>query len=369
MYWEPLLQDISFLLLYGGVIMLEVVAALYLLFRRGNAIAQDVTSSVRLRRWAAAFLLADAISHISWCTGVSYPIKGDTMVSYWVCGCVDVVVLLPTMMGTFLAMLQDRRRPVWPFAAGLLPAVAAYVICILLGNTAFLVPVTAYILLVVALFIVYLVLEVRRYGRWLRDNFADLEHKEIRYSILVLTFFMLFLFLYTFSQSQFTAYLLQVNDLVLACLLLWRVETLQLLNAEAPQAKEPVLAESEPSLVANQISLPSKIGPLLEKYCEEGRLYLQRDITLEQLAREIGTNRYYLSQYFARQGLTYNAYINGLRIRHFIRLYHEAIAAQRVFTAQQLAFESGFHSYSTFSSAFKQQKGKTVTSWMQDPSE
>ena len=150
MYWEPLLQDISFLLLYGGVIMLEVLAALYLLFRRGNAIAQDVTSSVRLRRWAAAFLLADAISHISWYTGVSYPIKGDTMVSYWVCGCVDVVVLLPTMMGTFLAMLQDRRRPVWPFAAGLLPAVAAYVICILLGNTAFMVPVTAYILLVVA---------------------------------------------------------------------------------------------------------------------------------------------------------------------------------------------------------------------------
>lgn len=369
MYWEPLLQDITYLLLYGGVIMLAVVAALYLLFRRGNAIAQDVTSPVRLRHWAAAFLLADAISHISWFVGLGYPIKGDTTVGYWVCCCVDVVVLLPTMMGTLLAMLQDRRRPVWPFAAALLPAVIASVFCILFRNGAFLVPATAYVWLVVVLFIVYLVFEVRRYGRWLRDNYADLEHKEIRYSILVLTFFMLFIFLYTFSQSPFTAYLLQVNDLVLSCLLLWRVETLQLLSAETPQAEETVPAEPEPALAANQITLPANIGPLLEKYCEEGGLYLQHDITLSQLAREIGTNRYYLSQYFARQGLTYNAYINGLRIRHFIRLYHEAIADHRVFTAQQLAFESGFHSYGTFSASFKQQKGKTVTAWMQASSE
>ena len=369
MYWEPLLQDITYLLLYGGVIMLAVVEALYLLFRRGNAIAQDVTSSVRVRHWAAAFLLADAISHISWCVGLSCPIKGDAMVSYWVCCCVDVVVLLPTMMGTLLAMLQDRRRPVWPFAAALLPALIASVICILFKNGAFLMPATAYVLLVVALFLVYLVLAVRRYGRWLRDNFADLEHKEIRYSTLVLTFFMLFLFLYTFSQTPFTAYLLQVNDLVLACLLLWRVETLQLLSVEAPQAEETVLAEPEPALAATPITLPANIGPLLEKYCEEGGLYLQHDITLEQLAREIGTNRYYLNQYFARQGLTYNAYINGLRIRHFIRLYYEAAAEQRVFTAQQLAFESGFHSYSTFSAAFKKNTGKTVTAWMHAPSE
>lgn len=348
MYWEPLLQDISYLLLYGGVMMLEVVAALYLLLRRGNAFAQEVTSPVRLRRRAAAFLLGDTISHMSWFVGLSHPIAGDPMVSYWVCCVIDVVFLLPTIMGTLLAMLQDRKRPVWPFAAALLPVVAVYVIGILLGNHDFLVPVTVYILLLVALFLVYLVLGVCRYGRWLRDNFADLEHKEIWYSILVLTFFMLFIFLYTFSQSRFTAYLLQVNDLLLTCLLLWRVETLQLLSSGVPQEDEAVLAEPEPVQVATQISLPANIGPLLEKHCEEGGLYLQHDITLEQLARAIGTNRYYLSQYFARQGLTYNAYINGLRIRHFIRLYHEAVASMRSFTAQQLAFESGFHSYSTF---------------------
>ena len=135
--------------------------------------------------------------------------------------------------------------------------------------------------------------------------------------------------------------------------LLWRVETLQQLS-ESTQPEEA----SVPT------DTPTKIGILLKKHCEDGQLYLQSDLTLAQLAQAVGTNRYYLSQHFAQQGITYNAYINGLRIRHFVRLYQEAVADQRIFTAQQLAFESGFHSYSTFSATFKQMLGTTVTAWM-----
>ena len=40
-----ILQDILFVSLFGGVIMLDVAAALYLLLRRGNAIAPEVTST------------------------------------------------------------------------------------------------------------------------------------------------------------------------------------------------------------------------------------------------------------------------------------------------------------------------------------
>ena len=79
---------------------------------------------------------------------------------------------------------------------------------------------------------------------------------------------------------------------------------------------------------------------------------------------EIGTNRYYLSQYFSSQGMNYNTYINELRINHFISLYREAVAAQRSFTAQQLAMESGYRSYNTFSDAFKRRTGQSVTAWM-----
>ena len=67
---------------------------------------------------------------------------------------------------------------------------------------------------------------------------------------------------------------------------------------------------------------------------------------------------------FSSQDTNYNTYINHLRINHFIRLYNKAVVDLRNFTAQELALESGFHSYRTFSEAFKHQTGQTVTVWM-----
>ncbi len=61
-----------------------------------------------------------------------------------------------------------------------------------------------------------------------------------------------------------------------------------------------------------------------------------------------------------------SAYINDLRIRHFVHLYGEAVAAQRFFTVQELASQSGYRNYNTFALAFKQRMGKSVTEWKQD---
>jgi AraC-like DNA-binding protein len=84
------------------------------------------------------------------------------------------------------------------------------------------------------------------------------------------------------------------------------------------------------------------------------------------LAQAVGTNRFYLSRYFSHQGITYNAYINDLRINHFVSHYRDAVNAQESFTAQQLASDSGYRSYSTFSLAFKQRMGKSVKAWMNE---
>jgi hypothetical protein len=82
-----------------------------------------------------------------------------------------------------------------------------------------------------------------------------------------------------------------------------------------------------------------------------------------------GTNRLYLSHYFSRKGITYNAYINDLRINHFMHLYREAAQTGQPIIAQQLAKESGYRSYSTFSLAFKQRIGLSVSAWMHETTE
>jgi AraC-like DNA-binding protein len=223
-----------------------------------------------------------------------------------------------------------------------------------------------------------MVREVRRYGRWLRDNYADLEHKEVWQSFAVLTILLLVFVFYAFIyQGLAILYAMQVISAVLICYLLWRVETLSDLSLSVNDAEEetgatedvedndlPISVRSRSTLVA----LPAKnIGLLLQQRCIDEQLYLQHDLTILQLAQAVGINRFYLSQYFSRRGTTYNAYINDLRINHFMSLYREAIAqAQQPIIAQQLAIDSGYRSYSTFSLAFKKRTGQSVTAWMRE---
>ena len=73
-----------------------------------------------------------------------------------------------------------------------------------------------------------------------------------------------------------------------------------------------------------------------------------------------------LSSVFSCLDTNYNVYINDLRINHFIHLCREAADAQRSFTVQQLALESGYRSYSTFSDVIKRKTGKSVRAWMKE---
>ena len=75
--------------------------------------------------------------------------------------------------------------------------------------------------------IIYMVRALRQYGRWLRDNYADLEHKEVWQSFVVLAIILLVFVIYVFtSKGTFYQYAMQVIVLVLIGYLLWRVETL-----------------------------------------------------------------------------------------------------------------------------------------------
>lgn len=62
--------------------MLSVVAALYLLLRKSNAIVPGVTPPLRLRRWAAAFMLFAAVSHVTWIFYIYHPSTPGYILAY-----------------------------------------------------------------------------------------------------------------------------------------------------------------------------------------------------------------------------------------------------------------------------------------------
>ena len=349
---------ILFFILYGITGVVPLLAAIYLLLRRGNTFAPDVTPPLRLRRWAAAFFAVSALGHVWWY--LFYIFSCDLhSVAYVAVVIFDCVTLLITIAGTLLAMLQDRRRPIWPAFAAMIPFVALGVLQIYYPDGSFTDIAGIYILSLYVLFSVYMVFAVRQYGRWLNDNYADLENKKVWLSqVVTLVCLLLFILYNLVDADNILIYILHIIELVLFGLLLWRVETL-------PQL--PSLTQQQPAALAN-IDIV-QIERLLADHCVGPQLYLKHDFSLNQLAQAIGINRSYLSQYFSRQGITYNTYINNLRINYFIGRYQEIVQAQQPFTVQQLASESGYRSYSTFSLAFKQRMGQTVTAWMQKPTE
>ena len=319
-------EVILFFILYGITGVVPLVAAVYLLLRRGNAFAPDVTPPVRLRRWAASFFAVAALGHVWWFLFLIYSSDLHSA-SYVVTGMVDCVGMLTTIAGTLLAMLQDRKRPVWPVVTALIPYVVIGALYMVWPDEHYLYIAIAYILLLYVIFTVYMVFAVKRYGRWLNDNYADLENKKVWLSQVVSLVCLLLFILYALVDTDsILIYILHLIELVLFVL-------------------------------------------LLAKHCVDTQLYLQHDLTLQQLAQTIGTNRSYLSQYFSRQGITYNTYINNLRINHFISHCQEVAAAGQPVVAQRLASESGYRSYSTFSLAFKQRTGLNLTAWMRQSAE
>ena len=378
--YEQILEDAIFVMLYAVVTVLAALGCVYLLFRRGNAFAADVTPPLRLRRWTAAFLAVIALGHVWYWPGTMMA-DGDAAALWMLIGgLLDCLLTIPVALVVMLCMLQDKRRPLWPVWLAMVPLVIMMGVNIANRSDALLPWMQGYFLLASIGFMIYMVFEVRQYGRWLRDNYADLEHKEVWQSLLVLAVIMFLFVYYVTGYGSITyEYIIQVSGLLLIGHLLWRVETLQDLNlpissenivvADATpiddsDAMDTMIATEEKEEADASLSVRNNIGPLLRQHCEEPQLYLQYDLSLTQLATLIGVNRSYLSKHFALQGITYNTYINDLRIRHFVSLCQERAAAHQPLSVQQLSLDSGFRSYSTFNGAFKQVMHTTATEWL-----
>jgi len=367
--YDQIREDPLFILLYGAVTAIAVIAGCYLLFRRSNAIAPDVTPPVRLRRWTAAFFASIALNHLWYMPILFLTSSEDILITDLIGGLLDCMTVIPLALVVLLTMLQDRKRPLWPVAVMVAPIIVGSAWSVATRSYALLPMLYAYFLLMGIGFIIYMVRALRQYGRWLRDNYADLEHKEVWQGFVVLVIMLLVFGIYTYIYEG-RAYLYAMLGClaVLVFYLLWRVETLSDLSVPLSlnlSVAGPVSVETEAEECCGLSQATcNNIGALLQRHCIETQLYLQHDLSLSQLAKAIGTNRFYLSQYFSAQGMTYNAYINDLRISHFMNLYREAVDDHRSFTAHQLAQESGFRNYNTFSSAFKRKTGQSVTAWM-----
>lgn len=112
----------------------------------------------------------------------------------------------------------------------------------------------------------------------------------------------------------------------------------RLISDEVPPDVEIIVKEKD---------VLSDIATRADRVMEEKRLYLDPNFTLENLAREVWSNRTYVSKALRlRRGVSFREYVYNFRLRYARRLWRDVDCG-----ARDLAIRSGFNDVRTFNKA------------------
>ncbi len=118
--YDQIREDTVFIILYSVVTATALIACCYLLFRRGNAFAPDVTPPVRLRRWTTALFATITLYHFWYMPMFFLSSNEDIMMNDLIGGLLDSIAVFPLTIVVMFAMLQDRsyNKPMAVYFSG-----------------------------------------------------------------------------------------------------------------------------------------------------------------------------------------------------------------------------------------------------------
>lgn len=101
-----------------------------------------------------------------------------------------------------------------------------------------------------------------------------------------------------------------------------------------------------------------------ERYMVERKAYLNPDMNIALIAREIGTNRTYLAQMMREQyDMTVSNYVNQLRVEEAKKLLAKREKGQKL---EEIGRLSGFGTASSFTKVFFALTGRTPNQWIKE---
>lgn len=205
-------------------------------------------------------------------------------------------------------------------------------------------------------FFIYAFIKMKKHERYILENYSNID--EIDISWLKYMFFFAF-----FEQTLYFVMSVKYNFLIE---LLYYISAIGMWNIAIYYTKNlrpiTIIESPEPELemIRNE-NRSYTFASNIEKLVENQELYLNKDLTLTDLAKKVGTNRTYLSDYFSNhKHTTFYDYINQLRIE---QMAIPMIQQHPEYTLEFIATESGFKSISTFRRAFAKFKGMSPSQY------
>ena len=123
------------------------------------------------------------------------------------------------------------------------------------------------------------------------------------------------------------------------------------------------------STTINQLTQQQKEEILFhdfEEWLVHKKRYLDPELNLYTAARELATNRSYLSAAINAQGVKFTEIVNRYRIREAIRTFSEKGEPLHNATVEEIAIAVGFRSKSVFFDAFRRETGMTPSNFREN---
>lgn len=259
-------------------------------------------------------------------------------------------------VGACASYLMELVSPRWltarRAAAMVVPFVAFSLVYAVAGSRILLYADLSYVILFCVGMVARLSLSVSRYDRFIRDNYSNLEHIDLKWLLLVTTVWLLCLIVWV-------CFYIYGNILLMAVYYLTSISGWTILIVCSDRLIDVSVDDSasgnaDAAAPAAGAQLPELRERLSETMNRE-KLYLDSGLTLNDLAAALCTNRTYLSSLLNRElNMSFYDYVNSFRISYACRM----LESNPALTVQEAAEKCGFNSISTFRRAFVRTTGK-----------
>lgn len=307
----------------------------YLLLRRKNGSRLQKVVAAILLQWAFFYLKDYVLLHHNYFDVVAQ----------------DVVVLIDGMsLIGYTCLVFELIRPGWATWQKAVLSLLAYLpffggYMLWPGNMVIRCYLVSLFVVGVGVFFVWL-RQARQYVRYIRDNYSNIDEIDISWLRIVAVFFVVCQLIW----GGISMLRIPIADSVycLLSLILWQVTLGYVIR------QKPVTVESN-NLIDAVENKKYGFENLLIQAMEQDRLYLNPTLSVKELAIQLGTNRTYLSDYFAHVlNTSFYDYINTLRLE---QMSLPLMEQHPELTLEAVAAKSGFQSISTFRRSFQKLKG------------
>ena len=202
-------------------------------------------------------------------------------------------------------------------------------------------------------YLTYVYFAVKRYNRMLSDNYSNIEFLHVNW-LVETTIVLVAVFIVWVISCFFSSWIVD-SCYQLLLLVLWAM-----VIHHADRQKIPSQAIDTTQNLPDHGVLTDALVHKLESLLSE-EIWMNPQLTLSDLATEVGTNRTYLSNYLNNTlNTTFYDYINTFRLDAALKILDDPNSTA---TMVEIAESCGFNSISTFRRVFVRAKGCSLAEY------